>query len=90
MKESHQSVSNSSIHESRNVNDDKAMPSNSIFRTWRKKMTSVRMEIRNSAYPVRVESLWILVALVNGLHFADKAPHYGLTKFVTGLGFSAE
>lgn len=66
------------------------MASNSVIRLWRRKVSNFRMGIRNSAYPVRVESLWIVVVLVNGLHFADKTPHNGLTECVKGLGFFAE
>lgn len=85
MKESHQSVSHSSIHKYRDVNDDKAM-----FRLWRKKITIIRNEIGNSAYPAHVESLWILTALVIGLHFTDKSPRYGLMKWITGFSVVAE
>lgn len=59
------------------------------FRSWLRKITNFRNKIRNSAYPVRVESLWILIAVVNGLHFSDKTSNYGLLKLVTGLGVFA-
>lgn len=90
MKESHQSVSHSFIHKYRDANDDKAMLCNSTFRSWRKKFTILRNEIRNSAYPAHVESLWILIALVIGLHFTDKTPRYGLMKWITGFSIVAE
>ncbi|KAG4077465.1 hypothetical protein HA402_002892 [Bradysia odoriphaga] len=59
-------------------------------RSWDKKITNIRIAIRNDAYPVRIESLWFLIALVNGLHFADKTPRYSLTRYVTGCSYFAE
>ncbi|KAJ6642115.1 Carnitine O-palmitoyltransferase 1, liver isoform [Pseudolycoriella hygida] len=61
------------------------MPSNSTIRTLRRKITTFKNFIRNIVYPVHVETLWVLIALVNGLHFADKIPSYGLVKWLTGF-----
>lgn len=90
MAQAHQSVSYSSIHYYR---DDKKVFQhewNSRLRWWRKQITKFRSKIRNSAYPAHVESLWMLIVLVTGLHFADRNSPYGLMKYLTGFRVIAE
>lgn len=72
------------------MNDDKGIRCNSKFRLWSKMITSIRNEIRNSAYPARIEILWILIALVTGLHFTEGNSDYDLIKYLTGFSAIAK
>lgn len=70
------------------MNDDKRMLYNTKSGFWSRKITMFRNRIRNSAYPGRIQSLWMLIALVMGLHFAGKS--YGLMNYLAGYIVIAE
>lgn len=72
------------------MNDDKTVLYHSKLRLWRQKITLFRNKIRNSAYPGHVDSVWILIALVNGLHFAKKNSRYGLMNYLTEFSVIAK
>lgn len=83
MTEAHQL---SSIEEHRDINYDKDLGQrvyNLIFRSWRQRIAMFRNTVRNSAYPAHIESLWILMATLVGLHFADINSTYGFMNYFT-------
>lgn len=47
----------------------------------RKLLTLFGRKVKDSAYPGHVESLWILITLVTGLHFAGIP--YGLMQYLS-------
>lgn len=87
MPEADQSVLYSSSKKC-DVNVDKKLlkhETDSVFVLWCKQIAMLGCKVRNSAYPAHVESLWIITAIILGLHFGGRSTSYGLIELITGF-----
>lgn len=78
MAEAHQAVSYSELikPEHTDANHDKEVLElvwQSGWRPWKKRIARFRSKIRNGVYPAHLESFWIIILLVNAIHFSTNA-----------------
>lgn len=86
MAEAHQAVSYSGLikHEHTDTNHHKEVLQlvwQSGLRSWKKRLARFKTKVRNGVYPAHVESLWIIMGLVMGLHFSQRAFPYDLVNY---------
>lgn len=41
------------------------------LKSWRKRFARFKIKVRNGAYPAHLESLWLIIAVIIGCHFAS-------------------
>lgn len=51
------------------------------LRSWKKRIAHFKSKVRNGVYPAHVESLWLIMGLVMGVHFSQQAFPYDLVNF---------
>jgi len=91
MAEAHQAISYSEslIHQHSNANHDQEVLQlvwQSGWRSWKKRFAKFRSGVRNGLYPAHLESLWVVLAIVLGLHFTvNKVPYNLVNRFASHL-----
>ncbi|XP_055301856.1 carnitine O-palmitoyltransferase 1, liver isoform-like isoform X1 [Sitodiplosis mosellana] len=83
MAEAHQAVafSFSISHEGWDINYDREVLNlvwRSGIRSWKKRIGRLRNSIHNGAYPVHLQSLWIIISIAAVLHFSGKETTFDL------------
>lgn len=78
MAEAHQAVSYSELikPEHTDANHDKEVLElvwKSGWRSWKKRIARYRAKLRNGIYPAHWDTLWLLIVLVNAIHFSTRA-----------------
>lgn len=69
--------SSSIIHESENDSNQQVLTLiwRSGLRSWKKRFVQFKIKVRNGAYPVHLESLWVIMGFLLLAHFsATKVP----------------
>lgn len=96
MAEAHQAVSYSKLvdrnrngHHKSNDKENDAMQCDQQIHSPTKrssrKMSRFTMRLRNTVYPVHLESFWVIFVLVMCVHFAGKTVPFDLANTVNGL-----